>query len=92
MTMKEHPKEYWFKRKRYGWGWTPATLEGWLVIAAFVALIVFGSSLMSDSRTGAAILCWLTGGGLLVWATRTHGPEGKWRWGWKPDDDPEKDF
>lgn len=31
--------KYWFKRKKYGKGWTPATLEGWSVLLAFVALL-----------------------------------------------------
>lgn len=28
----------WFKRKTYGWGWTPATWQGWLVLALFLVL------------------------------------------------------
>jgi uncharacterized membrane protein (DUF485 family) len=90
--MKEHPKEYWFKRKRYGWGWVPATIEGWLVVGVFVVLIAFGSSLMNGSNAAAGIACWVIGVGILIWATFTRSPAAKWRWGWKPDDDPEKDF
>lgn len=30
-------KKLWFVSKRYGWGWTPATWEGWFVIAAYLA-------------------------------------------------------
>jgi len=33
-------KRYWFKRKLFGWGWQPATWEGWLVIVIFAALII----------------------------------------------------
>jgi hypothetical protein len=29
----------WFRGKKYGWGWTPARVEGWLVLAAFVAAV-----------------------------------------------------
>ncbi len=29
---------YWFKAKRYGWGWTPATWQGWFILIAFIAL------------------------------------------------------
>jgi len=92
LHMSERPKEYWFKRKRYGWGWVPATIEGWLVVAAFLVLLFLGSSLMKGSNTAAAVVCWVLGGGILIWANLTHGPAAKWRWGWKPDDDPEKDF
>jgi hypothetical protein len=27
--------ELWFKRKRFGWGWTPSNSKGWLVIIVF---------------------------------------------------------
>lgn len=39
--IKDNPHRYWFKRKLYGWGWTPATSEGWSVIIVSLALIVF---------------------------------------------------
>jgi hypothetical protein len=32
----------WFKWKRYGWGWTPATKEGWAVIFTYALLFVAG--------------------------------------------------
>ena len=38
--IKDNPEGYWFKRKTYGWGWTPATREGWLVTVGFMGLIV----------------------------------------------------
>jgi len=25
----------WFKKKRYGWGWTPSSVEGWLCFVLF---------------------------------------------------------
>ncbi len=33
------PKKFWFKNKTYGWGWTPASWEGWLVLGIQVLLI-----------------------------------------------------
>ena len=33
-------RRYWFRAKRYGWGWgLPLTWEGWLVFAAVFVLI-----------------------------------------------------
>ncbi|MDD9952702.1 MAG: hypothetical protein OXR66_00010 [Candidatus Woesearchaeota archaeon] len=29
-------KEKWFRRKTYGWGWTPARWQGWAVVFGFV--------------------------------------------------------
>ncbi len=34
-------KKLWFKAKDYGWGWYPASVEGWLVLGIFVGLIVY---------------------------------------------------
>ncbi len=39
-TMPSSPKKYWFVAKTYGWGWTPATWQGWTILAIFVVLIV----------------------------------------------------
>lgn len=38
--LKDNPNKYWFRRKLYGWGWTPATWQGWLVIIIFILAIV----------------------------------------------------
>ncbi|MDX6768497.1 MAG: hypothetical protein SF051_03130 [Elusimicrobiota bacterium] len=34
----------WFKAKRFGWGWTPAAPEGWVVVGLFLASLL-GSTL-----------------------------------------------
>jgi hypothetical protein len=38
--LKDNPEGYWFKRKLYGWGWTPARWQGWATLAVFVVLII----------------------------------------------------
>jgi phosphoglycerol transferase MdoB-like AlkP superfamily enzyme len=38
--MEDNSKKLWFKRKRYGWGWTPVTWQGWLVIAVYVVALI----------------------------------------------------
>ncbi len=38
--LRDNPQKLWFKRKLYGWGWTPAAWQGWLVIVVYVALLV----------------------------------------------------
>jgi hypothetical protein len=36
-------RRYWFKAKRYGWGWgSPLTWEGWVVLAVYIAAIAAG--------------------------------------------------
>jgi uncharacterized membrane protein HdeD (DUF308 family) len=39
--MEPHEKKLWFKAKLYGWGWTPVSWQGWLIIAAYVAALIF---------------------------------------------------
>ena len=38
--LKDNPQKYWFRRKVWGWGWTPARWQGWLTLAVFVVLLV----------------------------------------------------
>ena len=37
---KNNPEGYWFKRKIYGWGWTPVKWQGWVTILVFVVLMI----------------------------------------------------
>ncbi len=32
-------KKLWFKAKRFGWGWTPISWQGWLVTLVYVAFL-----------------------------------------------------
>jgi hypothetical protein len=34
-------KKLWFRAKRYGWGWAPCSLEGWLCIVAYTIFLVW---------------------------------------------------
>ena len=34
-------KNYWFRAKKYGWGWSPATWQGWLIIGVYIFLVLF---------------------------------------------------
>ncbi len=33
----------WFKAKRYGWGWTPISWQGWLLLLIYVADLLFAA-------------------------------------------------
>ncbi|MDP3955651.1 MAG: hypothetical protein Q8Q18_00185 [bacterium] len=39
---------YWFKKKKFGYGWQPSTQEGWLVTIAFIVFVVCWSTFMVD--------------------------------------------
>jgi hypothetical protein len=47
----------WFKRKIFGWGWTPVTWEGWAVIAMYVvALVNLAMFAGNHARSGGEFL------------------------------------
>ena len=80
----------WFHAKRYGWGWTPATIEGWLVLAAFLAAVAMSTAIyIHRVRTGTDIrsatilfLLWIAvlAGALIAVCWMTGEPP-RWRWG-----------
>lgn len=41
----------WFKRKRFGWGWYPASWEGWLVTVVYIALVVGFTMTIPENAT-----------------------------------------
>jgi hypothetical protein len=81
---------FWFRTKRYGWGWSPASVQGWLVVGAFVLAVAADSAvLIYRVRTGvshrpAMITFYLWVAILVValaaicWKT---GEPPRWRWG-----------
>jgi hypothetical protein len=80
----------WFKTRAFGWGWTPVSVEGWVVTIAFLLLVFAGTGVfIYELRAGADVrtanlllLAWI---GFLVvllivicWLT---GERPRWRWG-----------
>jgi len=44
--------EYWFPAKHYGWGWGfPITWQGWLVLIAYILLVVIGVFLFPPRKS-----------------------------------------
>jgi len=76
----------WFKRKTYGWGWTPASWQGWLVIALYTTLILLLSFIVPKASTLPEIL--LTFflplsllSLLLIYICYKTGEKPRWQWG-----------
>ena len=99
MNKTDKPK-YWFKRRRYGYGWTPSTWQGWTVIAAFLFVVIGSASLLIAAYEGVYVrqLVWIYLNVFLVivvgfiMAFTKKAPSPKWRWGKKPDDNHHEDF
>jgi hypothetical protein len=60
-------EKLWFGPRRFGWGWGPASWEGWVVVAAFLAVAI-GAGTIRESRGwslvavgGLLLICWIKG-------------------------------
>jgi hypothetical protein len=79
----------WFKNKSYGWGWTPCTWQGWLILAAFIGYNVktfmdIDALSHSGSDTLIAFTMYFIGSAaLLVVICYATGEKPRWRWGRK---------
>jgi hypothetical protein len=90
--LKDNPQGHWFKRRLYGWGWTPARWQGWLVLLIYVvALMLLSSRIDEDSPGREVVLTFLLPVGILTaflitvcWKT---GEKPRWQWGLKDKDD-----
>lgn len=88
--LKDNPEGYWFKRKLYGWGWTPARFEGWAVILVYVALILFLALSIDESASLREVVWYhlipmlvLTLG--LIYISYKKGETPRWQWGLKKE-------
>lgn len=79
----ESQPTYWFTAKRYGWGWgLPATWQGWLVMAAFAALLVAGIILFPPrAALGLFLIYVIVLSALLTGVCWLKGEPPRWRWG-----------
>lgn len=88
-------KKLWFKAKTYGYGWYPASWEGWAVMAVWLMLFLAGMKLFlyelnvgtNIAATTSLYLAYVAAItiALIVVAAKT-GEKAAWRWGNKHDD------
>lgn len=80
-------KRYWFKRKTYGWGWTPASWEGWLSLiiwaVAFAAIFmtVDENSLSNTQIVYKLVLPAIVISAILCAICWIKGESPRWQWG-----------
>lgn len=96
---KDDRQKHWFKRRRYGYGWTPVTWQGWFTALAFLATVLVGSVVLRDTPRNTyspEVLVYLVlvslATILLVVISFSKGPSPKWRWGSKDTDNPDEDI
>ena len=78
-------KKLWFKRKLYGWGWTPVTWEGWLVLFVWVVLFTFVMVKMDHEWLKNLIVIFIMTG-ILIYICYQKGEKPKWQWGKRRED------
>ena len=84
--LKDNPNHYWFKRKLYGWGWTPVTWQGWTLTLAYVILVI-AFALTIDERSPAreVVFTFVLPVTLLTFALLRicykKGEKPRWQWG-----------
>ena len=77
--MSSEPK-YWFRAKRYGWGWgLPCAWQGWVVFAIFFGLLGVGAFVLRPVTELIAYAVVLSG--LLIGVCWVKGEPPHWRWG-----------
>ena len=85
---------YWFRPRRYGYGATPVTWEGWaltVAVAAIVAISVVAMNLLADRANFAVWIAWATIIAAVVVSfvrISRQRTDGEWRWHWnapRPD-------
>lgn len=85
-------ERYWFKAKRYGWGWYPVTWQGWAVLVMYVFAVLTTVFYIdrhehsaSDSLMGFFPLVYILTVFLIIICYKT-GEKPSWRWGDKKKD------
>lgn len=86
--LKDNPEGYWFKARLYGWGWTPAKKEGWLVLLLYLLIIIFLTEILaekyidSDKEFLIYFLPLITiATTLLIWICYKKGEQPRWMCG-----------
>ena len=76
----------WFVNKTYGYGWTPATWEGWLVLLIWLIIFIPLTLTIKDNWIlGLSGVFLLTG--LLIYICYKKGEKPHWQWGKRKDFD-----
>ena len=85
------PKK-WFKRKLYGYGWTPASGEGWLALVLYIVFNVknFLEIDRVSHTVGNAVVSltptFILSTALLICLCIKYGETPRWQWGKRIED------
>src|SRR4051794_9763295 len=76
------PPPYWFRAKRYGYGWgLPSAWQGSVVFASYLVVVLGPLALRSGPGLVACIVALVLATPMLVWVGYRKGEPAHWRWG-----------
>jgi hypothetical protein len=75
-------QQYWFRTMKFGWGWSPATWQAWLITIIFVVVVTGGSIYFTGQNNmpmyygflAVMVVLYL----VIAWA---KGAPPHWQWG-----------
>lgn len=84
--MSKQKTNLWFKAKTYGWGWTPSTWEGWLLVIVYLIQVIsisFVAEELFQSMKGTIIFFMVVISSIisLLLISYKTGEKPRWRWG-----------
>lgn len=85
-------KKKWFKRKLYGYGWSPASWEGWVCLFIFIGFNLWNFNRIDSHSHSASdtlinfILPFAITLIALLYIAVVKGEKPKWQWGEREED------
>lgn len=80
--MNDGDNNYWFRAKRYGWGWgLPITWQGWVVFVVWFAVLICAMRYFIPRRLAAFLIFTLVMTLVLLVICYQKGEPPRWRWG-----------
>ena len=82
--MTDDDRTAWFAPRRYGYGATPVTWQGWAISVVF---ILFALGIMFQFRQRPLVeIAILTPATIILLVVTAKTTRGGWRWRWGEDD------
>jgi hypothetical protein len=79
--MADRSRQYWFRAKRYGYGWSyPLTWQGWVAFFLFFSVLFVAAAAGPSLAATAILFIDITA---LLAVSFKYGEPAKWRWGKK---------
>lgn len=76
----DNSKKIWFKNKKYGYGWTPYSKEGWLVTIACIIGLLLNIFLLAENYPIISFITSILIVSILIIVCYIKGEKLKWQW------------